>query len=366
MVNLYLTVIAGGSGTRFWPKSTAKRPKQLLSFGKTTGEKTATGTNSPSLLRQTLDRFDGLVPKNSDNRMVITTRHLKQAVLDECENVSIYAEPQGGNTAPCIYWGARLIAESNPSGVMLVMPADHYIAHPDKFIETVRSAVEWASVHDDLVTLGVRPSRPETGYGYLKVGPMLEPGSSSGAISCRRVEAFVEKPNLARAQEFLAQGDYLWNGGMFVWRAEVILRVFDDFMPEMRKTWDAVRGNVDLAYPGLTATSIDYGIMEKARNVVSFPLDCGWDDLGSWTSLEGIAEVIGANRDGNVVIGGDILGIEAKGNIVDAPDKLVAMLGVHDLIVVEQGGAILVADKKRAQDIKLIVDKLKTTRPDLV
>lgn len=343
----HLVIMAGGSGTRFWPKSTSRKPKQLLAFGK----------SPETLLGQTLNRFDRLV--ESGNRTIVTTKSLEQAVHHDAPAARVLAEPQGRNTAPCVYWAARVIAERNPKAIMLVMPADHYIAHPDRFIETVSAACDWAAQHDDLVTLGIQPDRPETGYGYLKVG------TSMGGLA-RKVDAFVEKPNLERAKEFLAAGNYLWNGGMFVWRAEVILRAFDELMPEMKKIWDASGGRVETAYPQLTATSIDYGVMEKAKNVVSFPLDCGWDDLGSWTSLEGLADVLQARHAAGVVSGGEALAIDSTGNIVDTPGKMTALLGVKDLIVVEHGGAILIADKNRAQDIKLIVEQLKKLKPDLV
>jgi mannose-1-phosphate guanylyltransferase len=357
--NLFLIVIAGGSGTRFWPKSTSKRPKQLLAFGSSSqGIPASQGT----LLAQTLARFDGWVP--AGQKMILTTQSLEKAVLEEKLNAKILAEPQGRNTAPCIYWAARHVAEQDPSGVMMVMPSDHYMALPEKFTSVVKQAAQWAFEKDDLVTLGIQPSRPETGYGYLKMGKSLN--DSSNDLTVRQIDAFVEKPNLEKANQFVQSGDYLWNGGMFLWRAEVILKAFDRFMPEMKEIWDRSEGRIDVAYPQMTATSIDYGIMEKAKNVVTFPLECGWDDLGSWTSLENLAETLGAQRGQNVITNGELLAIESARNIVDAPSRLVALLGVNDLIVVEQGDAILVAHKDRAQDIRKIVEEVKKTRPELV
>jgi mannose-1-phosphate guanylyltransferase len=348
--NLYLVIMAGGSGTRFWPKSTSRRPKQLLSFG---GEKGESG----SLLEMTLDRFRGTVAENQ--RFIVTTRLLSEAVAAQAPGVTVLAEPQGRNTAPCVYWAAREVAARDPKAVMLVMPSDHYIAQPERFVATVQAAASWAAKHDDLVTLGVTPTRPETGYGYLKIE------KSESAEQCRRVDAFVEKPNLQKAREFLAAGNYLWNGGMFLWRAEVILAAFDQYMPEMKKIWDESEGRIEVAYPRLTATSIDYGVMEKAGNVVSFQLDCGWDDLGSWTSLEGLADVLHAQQEAGVVTGGQVLNVDSHRNIVDAPGKVVALLGIQDLIVVQQGDVILVADKNRAQDIRLIVEEVKKQKPEL-
>jgi mannose-1-phosphate guanylyltransferase len=343
----YLVVMAGGSGTRFWPKSTRRRPKQLLAFGRHA---------SRALLTDTLARFDGIVPV--PQRVVVTTASLEEAVAAHAAGARVLAEPRGRNTAPCVYWAARIVAAEDPTAVMLVMPSDHHIADLETFRRTVVAAATWAADHDDLVTLGVRPTHPETGYGYLQTAEDVGPG-------CRRVAAFVEKPDLEAARGFLAAGTYLWNGGMFAWRAEVILAAFDRLMPELGKAWDESGGRVAEAYPRMTATSIDYGVMERATNVVTFPLDCGWSDLGTWSSLESVADVLGARGPGGVVFGGELLGIDATGNLVDAPGKLVALLGVCDLIVVEHGNAILVAPKSRAQDVRLVVQEVERLRPDL-
>ena len=353
MPRLYLVVIAGGSGTRFWPKSTSKKPKQLLAFG------TESSPHSHSLLAQTLSRFDHWIPVSQ--RMIVTTRVLEAAVQAEAGGARVMAEPQGRNTAPCVYWAARAIAQEDPQGIMLIMPSDHYIAQPDRFIETVKMAAEWASETDDLVTLGIQPTRPETGYGYLKTS--THPSTQSSQV--QKVDAFVEKPNLEKATSFLQAGNYLWNGGMFIWKVSTILNAFDRYMPEMKQIWDSSSGNVEQAYPKMPATSIDYGIMEKASNVVSFPLNCGWDDLGSWTSLDNLASELHAQKDGNVVTAGDLLAIDSINNIVDAPKRFVSLLGVKDLIIVEQGDAILVAHKSQAQEIRRIVDEAKKRRPDL-
>jgi mannose-1-phosphate guanylyltransferase len=224
--DLFLVVIAGGSGTRFWPKSTSQKPKQLLSFSG------SQSSSSKSLLAQTLSRFDSVVPAHQ--RFIATTQKLEKAVQEEKLQAQILAEPQGRNTAPCIYWAAREVAAQNPKGIMLVMPADTYIAHPSKLIATILEAAEWARRNPDLITLAIKPTRPETGYGYLKV-------SEKGAASlggAKPVEAFVEKPNTENAEKFLAAGNYYWNGGMFVWRADVILEAFDQLMPEMKKAWE--------------------------------------------------------------------------------------------------------------------------------
>ena len=358
---IYLVVIAGGSGTRFWPKSTSKRPKQLLSFGKASnfGEEKA-----PTLLGQTLSRFDGLVPEAQ--KLIVTTSLLKEAIEEEGIEVKILAEPQGRNTAPCVYWAAKYIEQNDPKGVMLVMPSDHYIADTDAFRSVIRSAIEWATLKNDLVTLGIQPSRPETGYGYLKTGHSLSEKGATPGRTPYQVEAFIEKPDLPKAREFFSSGNHLWNGGMFVWRVDVILKAFDTDMPEMKMAWEQNGGDIQAAYPKMTATSIDYGIMEKAKNVVAFHLDCGWDDLGSWTSLESLAERLQIQKNSNIVNSGDLLAIDAIDNIIDVGAKrLIALLGVKDLIIAEQGEALLIAHKDRAQDIRKVVDEVKKRRPEL-
>ena len=345
--NVYLVVMAGGSGTRFWPKSTSGRPKQLLSFGQ----------GGTTLLEQTFARFEDWVPEK--NGFVVTTRKLEKAVREIVSSqVTVLAEPEGRNTAPCVYWASRAIYEKDPSAVLMVMPSDHYIAQPDRFLKTVKDAVRWASENRDLVTLGVQPTRPETGYGYLRTG---QKKGSDATI----VEAFVEKPDLEKAKKFLAGGNYLWNGGMFIWRADVIMEAFDRFMPEMRKTWDQHHGNVEQAYPKMTATSIDFGVMEKASNVMTFPLECGWDDLGSWVSLDNLADVLRARHEAGTVTSGELLSVDASRNIIDVPGKTVALLGVEDLIIVQQGEVLMVAHKDRAQDIRKLVEQVRTRRPDL-
>ena len=352
MKNTHLVVMAGGSGTRFWPKSTARRPKQLLSFG---------GENTPSLLQQTLARFEGVAPAHQ--QWIVTTELLDQAVRAQAPKAQVLAEPAGRNTAPCVYWAARAIASVDPEAVMLVMPADHHMSDVPAFRKTVENAIALARSQEVLVTLGVQPDRPETGYGYLELGEPL-PGALVGKP--QQVKRFVEKPGQKTAEEYVSSGRYLWNGGMFIWRASVILAAFDRLMPEMKKVWEEEHGEIPRAYPRLTATSIDYGIMEKATNVVTFPLNCGWDDLGSWTSLETLAQSLGLGREGGVVTGGEMIAIESSGNVVDAPGRCVALLGVSNLIIAENGGALLIADKNRAQDIKKIVDAVKAKRADLV
>lgn len=346
MAKVFLQVMAGGSGTRFWPRSTSRKPKQLLELG-------AQG----SLLRQTLARFDGIVPR--EQTWILTTGALEAAVrADVGPAPRILAEPQARNTAPCLFWAAKEAEKIDPNSILLVMPSDHLIGDVQKFRTQIERAIAWASKHPDLVTLGIRPTRPETGYGYLQLG-------ESKAEGCIQLQRFVEKPDLKRAEEFVASGRYLWNGGMFVWKTSEILKAFAAHMPEMERAWQAAGGDGARAYTQFTATSIDFGVMEKARNVVTLPIDCGWDDLGSWTSMEDLASRMGWQEEFGTRISGEVVAVDASGCIVDTKDRLIALLGVKDLIIVTSGEALLVAHKNRAQDIRKIVEGVKLKRSDL-
>jgi mannose-1-phosphate guanylyltransferase len=336
-----LFVLAGGSGTRFWPKSTPEKPKQLLSFGsKERGSKT--------LLEETLSRLDGRVELES--KWVLTTTKLAPTIRNLLgdSKVKVLAEPIARNTAPCLFWAARELVAQDPEGVMIVLPSDHFIADLQAFSRTIQAAVVHAMETEDLVTLGVKPERPETGYGYLELEP-----STKLPIRLRR---FVEKPDLKRAEEFVAAGNFLWNGGMFVWKAKSLLAEFSRFMPEMDQIWNECEREVLRAYPKLTATSIDYGVMEKSDHVVTFPLDCGWDDLGSWTSLETMADRLGIRHSAGVKLAGEVRSLDSHSNILDVEDLRVSLLGVDDLIIVQSGRELLIAKKSRAQEIKKLTE----------
>ncbi len=340
---LHVVILAGGSGTRFWPKSTSRKPKQFLDFY---------SSNGP-LLKQTVDRFAGI----QTQFWVVTTKALEDLTRKTLgDRARILAEPMGRNTAPCIFWAAQVIAKEDPEAVMAVMPSDHLLGDIAAFKRTFASAVEHAALGEDLVALGVHPAHPETGYGYLKKG-------TDHGGGCFKVEQFVEKPDLARAKKFVESGEYLWNGGMFVWRVDTVLQAFQKLLPAYAKAWSESGGDVEKAYPKMEATSIDFGVMEKASNVVTFNLDCGWNDLGSWTSME---HLVGSSKSGNFVCAGQVSALDSSGNIVDVGSKRVALLGVKDLVIVEADGVLMIADKGRAQDIKKLVELVRGERPDLV
>ena len=339
--NSYLVIMAGGSGTRFWPKSTAKKPKQFLQFD----------ASQLSLLQQTLQRFNGLV--EADQRMIVTTEALRGLAQEQGEQAEILAEPAGRNTAPCVYWAAREIAQRDPQAVMLVMPSDHHIRDQEAYTAVLQKAMSRAAEGKELVTLGVKPTHAETGYGYLKTG-----ASQGDALA---VEGFFEKPDASTAQKYLDSGNYLWNAGMFLWRVDLILQHFDTHMPEMKKAWEAAQGDVAQAYPQMTATSIDFGIMEKVKDgIVTYPLDCGWNDLGNWLSME---TLLGKNESGCTVVSGQIISIDSRDNIVDVPERLVALVGCKDLIVVEHGGNMLVCSKEHSQKIRQAVELIQKSFP---
>jgi mannose-1-phosphate guanylyltransferase len=350
---MYAVILAGGSGTRFWPLSRKKNPKQLMSvFG------------GKSMLQRTVERVLPLKPK----RILVVTNTLQaeesarqlKAYHKECR-VDIIEEPVGRNTAPAIGLAASIIARYDPDGLMLVLPADHYIVQEEKFRETVQQAKK-AALNGYLVTMGIVPSRPETGYGYIEAEMELR---SRGPYPVKR---FVEKPNLTRAVEFINAGNFYWNSGMFIWRADVILDNLMAFMPELsaalarlsfsEDVWelDDLNLQIESIYQDIAGESIDFGVMEKADNVVVVPAEFGWSDVGSWGALP---EVLEPDPAGNVTINVmEKLAMDAEGCLVYGGGKLTALIGVKDLIVVDTPDALLVCHRDRAQDVKKIVEEL--------
>jgi mannose-1-phosphate guanylyltransferase len=350
---MYAVILAGGSGTRFWPLSRKKNPKQLMSvFG------------GKSMLQRTVERILPLRPK----RVMVVTNALQaeetgrqlREYQKECR-IDIIEEPVGRNTAPAIGLAASIIARYDPDGVMLVLPADHYIVQEEKFRTTVQQARE-AALNTYLVTMGIVPSRPETGYGYIEAETELR---GAGPYPVRR---FVEKPNLTKAVEFINAGNFYWNSGMFMWRADVILDKMMAFMPELSAAlarltfsndiWELedLKPQIDTIYQEISGESIDFGVMEKADNVVVIPAVFGWSDVGSWSALP---EVMAPDQAGNVAISvREELALDARECLVYGGGKLTALIGVKDLIVVDTPDALLVCHRDRAQDVKKIVEEL--------
>ncbi|MBX3272572.1 MAG: mannose-1-phosphate guanylyltransferase [Sandaracinaceae bacterium] len=338
--------MAGGSGTRFWPLSRAARPKQLLPLG----------AGGETLLSATVRRAADVVGR--DAVLVVTSEALGAAVLEDTglppENV--LCEPVGRNTAPCIGWAATRVARVDPGAVCAVLPADHHIADEAGYGAVLRRAIDAAS-EGDIVTVGIRPTRPETGYGYIEVGDAIDDG-------VHRVRRFVEKPNRARAEQLLASGQVLWNSGMFFFTARRMLDAIDEHLPglgtSLHAFLDAPAGDepalVREQFGSLPSVSIDHGVMEKVSDVAVVPGDFGWSDLGSFASAWELADKDAA---GNVLDEATVA-IDVRGSYVRAPEgKLVALVGVHDLVVVDTGDALLVMPRERAEDVKLVVERLK-------
>jgi mannose-1-phosphate guanylyltransferase len=350
---MYIVILAGGSGTRFWPLSRRRTPKQLMSvFG------------GKSMLQRTVERVLPLAPK----RVLVVTNALQAEEtarqLKEYQRgarIDIIEEPVGRNTAPAIGLAASIIARYDPDGVMVVLPADHYIVNEEEFRSTVLKGRK-AALNGYLVTMGIRPVRPETGYGYIEADTALR---GTGPFPVKR---FVEKPALEKALEYLESGNFYWNSGMFVWRVDVILDSILAFMPELAAAlagltfsediWELVdlEPQIDAIYKEISGESIDFGVMEKADNVVVIAADFGWSDVGSWRALP---EVIEADAMGNVMIRTPKeVNIESGDCLVYGADKLVALVGVTGLIVVNTEDALLVCAKERAQEVKRVVEEL--------
>ncbi len=343
-------ILAGGSGTRFWPLSRKRRPKQLLALE---GER--------SLLRETVDRLRPLV--ESASVWVCTTRGLAEDVRRELPDVpdgQILLEPEGRNTAPAIGWSVRSMPEEARRGVVVVLPSDHRVGDPVAFRDTLARAARAVKRDDRIMTLGVTPRWPETGYGYLE----LEEGSDDDGV--RRVRRFVEKPDLQAAERYVASGSHLWNAGIFLFRGTTFLDVLGRLQPELARGLEEIAAaptRVAELYPRLPADSIDYAVMEKLDSIATLPLDCGWSDLGSWAALD---EVLEPDERGNCERG-DVLAVDADGNLLFADQGTIAVLGVRDLVVVRTGDSVLVMPKERSQEVKRIVQELASRgREDLL
>ena len=348
---MYAVIMAGGKGTRFWPRSRQKRPKQLLNI-----------VGQRSMLQQTVARISGLLPL--ENILVVAGEDHGAEVrnqLAELPSENIILEPVGRNTAACIGLAALLVQHRDPSAVMVVLPADHLITDEDLFLATLRAAVAMARRQPALLTLGIQATSPETGYGYIEAGEQVETVQNH---SFYRVSSFQEKPDDKRAERFLQAGNFYWNSGMFIWQAEAILRALKSHLPglfaDLQKLQPFVSsGELDRGianiYPDLESISIDYGVMEKASNVLMLPADFGWNDLGTWASMA----QIWPKDDQHNVYQGDIMAQESHGNVVYSRQKLCVLLGVDDLIVVDTDDALLVCPVDRAQDIGKILDVMR-------
>ncbi len=351
--------MAGGAGTRFWPVSRSTFPKQfidILGIGK-------------SLLQLTFERFTKIVPPQ--NVLIVTSAEYKELTLKQLPQISasqILLEPARRNTAPCIAYANFRIQQMNPNAKIVVAPSDHLILNDQMFIDTIKNGFDFVGNNANLLTLGIQPTRPDTGYGYIQID---EPISYNGIADLRKVKAFTEKPNLEFAKFFVQSGEFFWNSGIFLWSLKSIQEAFKKHLPEVYNLFyskselfntDDESDAIQQIYPVCPNISIDYGVMEKASNVAVLGSHFGWSDLGTWTSLY---ENQPKNAEQNVGDGENVLLYNTTRSIIHAPkDKLVVVQGLDNFIVVDTPDALMICNKDEEQTVKVIVNDIKTKTGD--
>ena len=348
----YGVIMAGGGGTRFWPLSRHEVPKQLLNL-----------SGKDKMINETIDRVATLASK--DDIFVVTNVDqvpgMRDATSGRLREDHILSEPSARNTAACIGYAAFEIIKKYGDGIMCIFPSDHFIKDEASFTRILKEAIEVAK-NDSLVTLGITPTFPSTGYGYIKF-------DKSDNTLDKKVVEFKEKPDEETAKKYVSSGEYSWNSGMFVWKASVILDEFKRLLPDvyecLEKIGDALGKDnekqvINQVYPTIPSISIDYGIMEKSDKVRVISAEMGWNDVGSWDNLGVLYD---EDSNGNINAG-DFLGIDTKNCITYSNKRLITTIGVEDLIIVETDDALMVIDKSRAQDVKKIVDELRASGRD--
>ncbi len=346
--NYYAVIMAGGIGSRFWPVSTKQYPKQFHDM---------LGTGD-SLIQKTFSRINELIP--SSNILIATNKDYEDLVLNQLPEVNknqVLLEPAMRNTAPCILYAALKIYKENPDAVILVAPSDHWIENESEFINNIKTSFDACEKEDILMTLGIQPDSPNTGYGYIQ----FENGSSN----IKAVKNFTEKPNLEKAKQFLESGDFLWNAGIFVWSAKSIIKAFEEFLPDMVNildtdniyNTDAEKNFIEENYAKCENISIDFGIMEHAKNVFVLPVNFGWNDLGTWGSLY---NKLNKDASQNAIVGAKTIFQDSNGNMVRTENnKKVIIQGLDNFIVVEKDDVLLICPKENEQDIKQIASEAK-------
>ena len=342
-------IMAGGHGERFWPRSRRDLPKQFLSLT----------DDGKTLIQLTVERISPLV--NTEDIYISTNRDYEGLIREQLPDIpeeNILFEPVGRNTAPCIGMGAAFISKRHGDALMMVLPSDHLIKYEKMYLDTLKDACEIAEKGSNLLTIGITPDFPETGYGYIKFNP------DETLLRGYKVMQFTEKPKLEAAKEYIASNQYLWNSGMFVWKTSSILERFERLMPDVYEQLLIIRDSIgtsqqediiEKVFPEFPSISIDYGIMEKSDNIYTLPGSFGWDDVGSWLAMERIRKT---NEYGNI-IDGDVITINTGSSIIIGKKKLIALVGVKDLVVVDTDDATLICAKDSTNDIKKVIENLK-------
>ncbi len=343
----YGVIMAGGGGTRFWPLSRKKTPKQLLNL-----------SGKEIMVNEAIDRLARVA--DYKDIFIVTNAAQKSTMLEavngRVSDIHILSEPCARNTSACIGYAAVEIIKKYGDGIMVITPSDAYIKDTDKFAEVLKTAIDAAEKTDKLVTIGIEPTFPATGYGYIQY--------SESVGKAKFVRKFVEKPDKETAEMYIASGDFVWNSGMFVWKASTILRKFKEFLPEVYNNLELLgnalgkkdeKSQIEKIYPQIPSISIDYGIMEKCKDILVVPGEFGWNDVGSWDMFDVLHK---KDTDGNICVG-DTLALDTKNTTIYSSGKLVAAVGVDNLVIVETPDAIMVCPKDKAQEVKKIVDELK-------
>lgn len=342
-------IMAGGKGERFWPRSRVSLPKQFLSLT----------DDGKTMIQLTVERIRPLV--DLEDVYIATNKNYKELVKQQLPGLpekNILCEPIGRNTAPCIGLGAVHAAAKYEDAVMIVLPSDHLIKSNEIFAETFQEACSIAQKGENLVTVGITPNYPETGYGYIKYDKEKQDGAAYA------VAQFVEKPDLDTAKGYLKDGTYLWNSGMFTWRVSTILKCFQQYMPSTYEGLMKIQAAVGTAqedavleaeFPNLESQSVDYGIMEKASNIYILPGNFGWDDVGSWLAVGRIKK----NDEKNNVVNGNVVTVNTENCVIEGGDKLIATVGLRDMIVVDTPDATLISTKENAGEIKKVLAALR-------
>jgi mannose-1-phosphate guanylyltransferase len=359
--NFYPVILAGGRGTRFWPLSRRKRAKQLLALD---GKQT--------MIQQTVARLLPLAPAR--RFWVVTNEDSRPAILKQLlrlPKAQILSEPVGRNSAPAIGLAAFLLLREHPDGVIGMFPSDHVIGDKKAYAATIERGAEIAAAGENIVVLGIKPTRPETGYGYIEAGSVFE-------ADAQRVRRFTEKPDAEKAAGFVAAGNYFWNSGMFLWSARTLANALREHLPQTAAVLEEIAathgtrkfaGTFRRLYPKCENISVDYAVLEprsakgeQAGNIFCLPADFGWNDLGSWSALHEHHIAKGGPVEGNVIHGAEVFVLNAHGNYVHAPGKFVAAVGVKDVVVVETEDALLITSRQHAQDVGKVVKHLDEKR----